>query len=175
MYRESDISRILPNVRQGRLQRSRLCHNQIDEQQQSTQSRLGAQDTRSQSSTTLRRCRGHFCFRYNTSCMTGFACLGRAVCHVPALKPSLSNAFHPSCCSSAQIFTFYMAAMQIDYPEIEEGTKPRHRFMSAYEQRKEAQDKKYQFLLFAADPYEVIAFKIPNSEVDRSDRLFSYW
>lgn len=65
--------------------------------------------------------------------------------------------------------------MQIDYPEIEEGTKPRHRFMSAYEQRKEAQDKKYQFLLFAADPYEVIAFKIPNSEVDRSDRLFSYW
>lgn len=66
-------------------------------------------------------------------------------------------------------------AMQIDYPEIEEGTKPRHRFMSAYEQRKEAQDKKYQFLLFASDPYEVIAFKIPNSEVDRSDRLFSYW
>lgn len=65
--------------------------------------------------------------------------------------------------------------MQIDYPEIEEGTKPRHRFMSAYEQRKEAQDKKYQFLLFATDPYEVIAFKIPNSEVDRSDRLFSYW
>lgn len=65
--------------------------------------------------------------------------------------------------------------MQVDYPEIEEGTKPRHRFMSAYEQRKEAQDKKYQFLLFAADPYEVIAFKIPNSEVDRSDRLFSYW
>lgn len=47
--------------------------------------------------------------------------------------------------------------------------------MSAYEQRKEAQDKKYQFLLFAADPYEVIAFKIPNSDVDRSDRLFSYW
>lgn len=47
--------------------------------------------------------------------------------------------------------------------------------MSAYEQRKEAQDKKYQFLLFAADPYEVIAFKIPNNEVDRGDRLFSYW
>ena len=68
-----------------------------------------------------------------------------------------------------------MLCLQIDYPEIEEGTKPRHRFMSAYEQRKEAQDKKYQFLLFAADPYEVIAFKIPNSEVDRSDRLFSYW
>ena len=68
-----------------------------------------------------------------------------------------------------------MQSQQVDYPEIEEGTKPRHRFMSAYEQRKEAQDKKYQFLLFAADPYEVIAFKIPNNEVDRGDRLFSYW
>ena len=33
----------------------------------------------------------------------------------------------------------------------------------------------YQYLLFAADPYEVIAFKIPNLEVDRSDRFFSHW
>lgn len=45
---------------------------------------------------------------------------------------------------------------QIEYPEIEEGTKPRHRFMSAYEQRVETADKNYQYLLFAAEPYEVI-------------------
>jgi len=64
---------------------------------------------------------------------------------------------------------------QVEYPEIEEGAKPRHRFMSAYEQKKEAWDKSYQYLLFAADPYEVIAFKIPNLEVDRSDRFFSHW
>jgi splicing factor 3A subunit 2 len=63
----------------------------------------------------------------------------------------------------------------VEYPEIEEGAKPRHRFMSAYEQKKEAWDKSYQYLLFAADPYEVIAFKIPNLEVDRSDRFFSHW
>ena len=31
--------------------------------------------------------------------------------------------------------------------------------MSAWEQKKEPQDKRYQYLLFAAEPYEVIAFK----------------
>ena len=30
---------------------------------------------------------------------------------------------------------------QVEYPEIEEDARPRHRFMSAYEQRKEAWDK----------------------------------
>jgi splicing factor 3A subunit 2 len=44
---------------------------------------------------------------------------------------------------------------QIDYPEIEEGLQPRHRFMSSYEQRVENPDKNYQYLLFAAAPYEV--------------------
>lgn len=30
---------------------------------------------------------------------------------------------------------------QIDYPEIADGVRPRHRFMSAYEQHQEAPDK----------------------------------
>lgn len=66
---------------------------------------------------------------------------------------------------------------QIDYPEIEEGAKPRHRFMSSYEQRKEPWDRHHQYLLFAAEPYETIAFKIPTLEVDKAqaDRLFSHW
>lgn len=42
---------------------------------------------------------------------------------------------------------------QIDYPEIEEGLQPRHRFMSAYEQKVETPDKNYQYILFAAEPY----------------------
>ena len=63
----------------------------------------------------------------------------------------------------------------MEYPEIDDGEKPRHRFMSAYEQKKEAWDKAYQYLLFAAEPYEVIAFKVPNMEVDRTDRFFSHW
>ncbi|CAL8462454.1 g1987 [Coccomyxa elongata] len=64
---------------------------------------------------------------------------------------------------------------QVEYPEIDDGEKPRHRFMSAYEQKKEAWDKTYQYLLFAAEPYEVVAFKVPNMEVDRTDRFFSHW
>jgi hypothetical protein len=65
---------------------------------------------------------------------------------------------------------------QVEYPEIEEGTKPRHRFMSAYEQKVETADKSYQYLLFAAEPYEVVAFKVPNAEVVKDEeRFFSHW
>ena len=49
---------------------------------------------------------------------------------------------------------------QIDYPEITDGIRPRHRFMSAYEQRMEPPDRQWQYLLFAAEPYETIAFKV---------------
>ncbi|KAK6011930.1 ATPase, AAA family [Ostertagia ostertagi] len=51
---------------------------------------------------------------------------------------------------------------QIDYPEIAEGIQPRHRFMSAYEQKIQPPDKRWQYLLFAAEPYETIGFKIPS-------------
>lgn len=65
---------------------------------------------------------------------------------------------------------------QIEYPEIEEGSKPRHRFMSSFEQRVQAWDKRYQFLLFAAEPYEIIAFKVPSIEIDKSTaKFFSHW
>lgn len=33
---------------------------------------------------------------------------------------------------------------EVDYPEAEDGAQPRHRFMSAYEQKVEAPDKGYQ-------------------------------
>ncbi|KAK6943893.1 SF3A2 domain [Dillenia turbinata] len=57
---------------------------------------------------------------------------------------------------------------QIEYPEIEDNTKPRHRI--------ESFDKKYQYLLFAAEPYEIIAFKVPSTEIDKSTpKFFSHW
>jgi splicing factor 3A subunit 2 len=32
------------------------------------------------------------------------------------------------------------------------------------------------YLLFAAEPYEVISFKVPNAEVDKSEgKLFTHW
>ncbi|GMI11080.1 hypothetical protein TrRE_jg7470, partial [Triparma retinervis] len=55
----------------------------------------------------------------------------------------------------------------ISYPEITPGIVPRYRFMSSYEQRVEAPDPKYQYLLFAAEPYETVAFKIPNEPIDK--------
>ncbi|KAA0203354.1 hypothetical protein HAZT_HAZT000728 [Hyalella azteca] len=65
---------------------------------------------------------------------------------------------------------------QVDYPEIGEGIAPRHRFMSAYEQKVEPPDRKWQYLLFAAEPYETIAFKVPSREVDKGEnRFWTLW
>ena len=50
--------------------------------------------------------------------------------------------------------------IQLIFTEIREDVRPRHRFMSAYEQRVEPPDRKWQYLLFAAEPYETIAFKV---------------
>jgi splicing factor 3A subunit 2 len=67
-------------------------------------------------------------------------------------------------------------AFEVDYPEADSGAQPRHRFMSAYEQRVEAPDKQYQYLLFACEPYETIGFKVPNAEVDKDPaQFFSNW
>jgi len=79
--------------------------------------------------------------------------------------------------STAQLSLLF----QIDYPEIEEGLQPRHRFMSAYEQKLETPDKNYQYILFAAEPYETISFKIPNREIERGmsaegmSKFYTHW
>ena len=61
---------------------------------------------------------------------------------------------------------------QVDYPEVADGVEPKHRFMSAYEQRMEPPDREYQYLCFAAEPYETIAFKLSSREVDKSPGKF---
>jgi splicing factor 3A subunit 2 len=64
------------------------------------------------------------------------------------------------------------------FPEIIQGSsfsgiRPRHRFMSAFEQRVDLPaDKRYQYLLIAADPYETVGFKIPNETIDREEGKF---
>lgn len=56
----------------------------------------------------------------------------------------------------------------IEYPEITEGLQPRIRILSSYEQRLErTTDRDWQYLLFAAEPYHTIAFKIPNEPIER--------
>lgn len=65
----------------------------------------------------------------------------------------------------------------LHFPDLGENVQPRHRFMSCYEQRVESPpDRRYQYLLIAADPYETVAFKIPNERIDREEgRFVSYW
>ncbi len=48
--------------------------------------------------------------------------------------------------------------------------------MSAFEQKVEAADKRYQYIIFACDPYETVAFKIPNIPVDKSEgKFYTHW
>ena len=62
---------------------------------------------------------------------------------------------------------------EVDYPRIDEGIQPRHRLMSAFEQKVEPADGKWQYLLVAALPYQTIGFKIPNEKIDRRPGKFS--
>eukprot|EP00588_Corethron_pennatum_P003430 CAMPEP_0194293460 /NCGR_PEP_ID=MMETSP0169-20130528/47971_1 /TAXON_ID=218684 /ORGANISM="Corethron pennatum, Strain L29A3" /LENGTH=245 /DNA_ID=CAMNT_0039041969 /DNA_START=52 /DNA_END=789 /DNA_ORIENTATION=- len=62
-------------------------------------------------------------------------------------------------------------SFQLVYPETD--AQPRHRFMSAYEQKVEPPDRAFQYLLVACVPYETVAFKIPNVPVDRSEGRFA--
>jgi len=65
---------------------------------------------------------------------------------------------------------------EVEYPEAMEKVKPRHRFMSAYEQKVEAPESKFQYLLVACEPYETIGFKVPNMEIDKDDnRFYTNW
>ena len=68
-------------------------------------------------------------------------------------------------------------SFELNYPDIEPGLQPRHRFMSAFEQKVERPpDRRYQYLLFAAEPYETVAFKIPNEPIDKGENRFvTYW
>ena len=65
---------------------------------------------------------------------------------------------------------------EIEYTEIDTSLKPRHRIMSCYEQNREPVNDKFQYVLFAADPYEIIAFKVPNLRIDSAEgKYYCNW
>lgn len=65
---------------------------------------------------------------------------------------------------------------QIHYPNIRPGEIPRHRIMSAFEQKVEVPNRLYQYLIIVAEPYESICFKIPSKELDKNpNKCFSHW
>ncbi len=46
--------------------------------------------------------------------------------------------------------------------------------MSPFEQKVDLPpDKRYQYLIFAAEPYETISFKIPNLPIDKTEDRFT--
>lgn len=47
--------------------------------------------------------------------------------------------------------------------------------MSAYEQKIEPPERTWQYVLFAAEPYETIGFKVPSREVDKSEGKFWFF
>lgn len=62
---------------------------------------------------------------------------------------------------------------QLEYPEIGLDITPRYRFMSAFEQKIDLpHDRKFQYLVIAADPYESCAFKIDAKEIDQRPGRF---
>lgn len=68
-------------------------------------------------------------------------------------------------------------AFQLEFPELALDVVPRHRFMSAFEQRVDLPpDKSAQYLVVAAEPYENVAFKIDAREIDqRQGRFWTYF
>jgi splicing factor 3A subunit 2 len=63
---------------------------------------------------------------------------------------------------------------ELTYDQIRKGTTPKYRIMSTFEQKVEAPDPKYQFVLFAAQPYNTVGFKIPNMPI-QEDQIIEEW
>lgn len=63
----------------------------------------------------------------------------------------------------------------LQYPEITRGVEPRVRFMSAFEQKIEAPDKEFQYVVIAAEPYNTCGFKIQAKDIDRSEDKYWHW
>ena len=66
-------------------------------------------------------------------------------------------------------------SFEVLFPRTDQ--QPRHRFMSAFEQKVDLPaNRNYQYLLVAAEPYETIAFKIPNEPIDKGEGKFvTHW
>lgn len=66
--------------------------------------------------------------------------------------------------------------LHVHMPQIAAGRQPAFRLMSAFEQRLEAPNRAYLYALVAGDPYDTVAFKVPNRPVVQDPELFySHW
>ena len=61
---------------------------------------------------------------------------------------------------------------ELTYDKIRKNTSPKCRIMSAFEQTVETPpDSRYQFIVFAAQPYNTVAFKVPNNPILESQTI----
>ncbi|BFU19107.1 splicing factor, putative [Entamoeba histolytica HM-1:IMSS-B] len=65
-------------------------------------------------------------------------------------------------------------AITVNLPDIANGVIPLFKIMGAFEQHVEPPDNNYQYLIIAAEPYQSIAFKIPNMEVELDETTGKY-
>lgn len=66
--------------------------------------------------------------------------------------------------------------IQIQYPDVGINVTPEYRFLSAFEQKIDPPNKNFQYLVFVAEPYESIAFKISSFPIDRENLHYvEYW
>ena len=56
--------------------------------------------------------------------------------------------------------------IEIEFPEIRSSIVPKFKILSTHEQKIEPINDKFQFVVIAAEPYENIAFKVPNYAID---------
>jgi splicing factor 3A subunit 2 len=63
---------------------------------------------------------------------------------------------------------------ELTYDQIRKNTAPKYRIMSTFEQKIEPPDPRYQFVVFAAQPYTTVAFKIPNMPIIQ-DQIIEEW
>eukprot|EP00461_Guttulinopsis_vulgaris_P001933 UN01934 len=66
-------------------------------------------------------------------------------------------------------------AFKIHYPFIDKNIRPRYNIISSYQQNVEPPNTDFQYVVFAADPYDNIAIKIPNVPRNAAKRLISDW
>lgn len=63
---------------------------------------------------------------------------------------------------------------ELTYDQIRKSTSPKYRIMSAFEQKVDPPDPRFQYVVFAAQPYNTVAFRIPNHPI-LEDSIIQGW
>lgn len=65
--------------------------------------------------------------------------------------------------------------LEINVNNIDPKGTPMYRLMSCFEQKAEAPDPKFQYLIVSCEPYQNVCFKIPGDTIDLSSGEMKMW